>query len=119
LTGVHRDTDEQERFDRDEAVEHVQEDLDAMQDRLLENQKEFQQENVREADSEEEIVDTIQEHGGYVKADWCGREECEEPVKEEVHAEIVMVPLESEEVNGECAVCGEEAEEVAYFAKNY
>ncbi|MCJ7479029.1 MAG: proline--tRNA ligase [Candidatus Nanohaloarchaeota archaeon QJJ-7] len=119
LTGVHRDTGEQERFDRNEVVHHVEEDLDEMQDRLLEEQQEFQEDNVREAGSEGEIIDTIREEGGYVKANWCGQEECEEPVKDEVHAEIVMVPLEEEDIDGACAVCGEEAEEVAYFSKNY
>ncbi|MDY6776669.1 MAG: proline--tRNA ligase [Candidatus Nanohaloarchaea archaeon] len=119
LTGVHRDTGEQERFDRGEVVEHVREDLDEMQDRLLQGQRDFQEGNVREAGTQEEIVEKIREHGGYVKADWCGREECEEPVKEEVAADIVMVPLQEEDVEGECAVCGREAEETAYFARNY
>ncbi|MDY6768625.1 MAG: His/Gly/Thr/Pro-type tRNA ligase C-terminal domain-containing protein, partial [Candidatus Nanohaloarchaea archaeon] len=119
LTGVHRDTGEQERFDRGDVVDHVTEDLDAMQDRLLAEQAEFQEANVREADSEEDIVELIEEHGGYVRAAWCGDEACEEPVKDAVAADIVMVPLEDEDIDGECAVCGDEATEIAYFAKNY
>ncbi|MDY6765728.1 MAG: His/Gly/Thr/Pro-type tRNA ligase C-terminal domain-containing protein, partial [Candidatus Nanohaloarchaea archaeon] len=119
LTGVHRDTGEQERFARGDVVEHVEQDLDAMQHRLLDDQQQFQEENVREADSQEEIIELIREHRGYVKAAWCGREACEEPVKEEVAADIVMVPLDDEPVDGSCAVCGDDASEIAYFAKNY
>ncbi|MDY6770125.1 MAG: proline--tRNA ligase [Candidatus Nanohaloarchaea archaeon] len=119
LTGVHRDTGEQEQFDRDDVAAHVEQDLDAMQDRLLEQQRTFQQENVREAASQDEIEELIREHGGYVKAAWCGDEACEEPVKDAVAADIVMVPLEDTAVDGDCAVCGEDAAEVAYFAKNY
>ncbi|MDY6761825.1 MAG: proline--tRNA ligase [Candidatus Nanohaloarchaea archaeon] len=119
LTGVHRDTGEQERFDRGEVVDHVEDDLAAMQQRLLDRQKQFQQENVREADSKEKIISLIEEHRGYVKAAWCGREACEEPVKDAVAADIVMVPLHDQDVDGACAVCGEDATEIAYFAKNY
>ncbi|MFB6295177.1 MAG: hypothetical protein ABEI97_05430, partial [Candidatus Nanohaloarchaea archaeon] len=40
-------------------------------------------------------------------------------VKEEVAADIVMVPLDDGDVDGDCAVCGGDASEIAYFAKNY
>ncbi|MDY6766524.1 MAG: His/Gly/Thr/Pro-type tRNA ligase C-terminal domain-containing protein, partial [Candidatus Nanohaloarchaea archaeon] len=119
LTGVHRDTGEEERFDREDVVAHVREDLDAMQERLLQAQTEFQEANVREAETQEEIVSLIEEHGGYVTAKWCGKEACEEPVKDAAAADIVMVPLKDENVEGACAVCGDDATEIAYFAKNY
>lgn len=119
LTGVHRDTGEKEQFDRDDVVEHVETDLDAMQDRLLQQQKQFQQENVRDADTVEGIKEAIREHGGYVKTPWCGKESCEAEIKEDVHADIVMVPLEPEDVGGACTICGEDAQEIAYFARNY
>lgn len=119
LTGVHRDTGEKEQFDRDDVVEHVKKDLDAMQERLLEQQKTFQEENVRETDSVEDAKELIREHGGYVKTRWCGKESCEAVIKEDVHADIVMVPLEHGNVNGDCTICGEDAEEIAYFARNY
>jgi prolyl-tRNA synthetase len=119
LTGVHRDTGEREQFDRDEVVEHTETDLDAMQDRLLEQQQTFQQENVRSADSVDRIKQIIREHGGYVTTPWCGEESCETEIKDDVHADIVMVPLEDEPVNDECTVCGDTAQEIAYFAKNY
>jgi prolyl-tRNA synthetase len=51
---------------------------------------------------------------------WCfeGRED---PLKEAIAAEIVMVPLDRDEepVQDDCAICGETAEETAYFAKSY
>ncbi len=119
VTVVRRDTGEQETVALADIERYVDDELDAMQDEMLESQASFQQENVREAESEQEIVETIREHGGYVKAAWCGNESCEEPIKEAVHAEIVMVPLEPGAVDGQCAVCGEDAEEVAYFARNY
>ncbi|MFB6111002.1 MAG: proline--tRNA ligase [Halobacteriaceae archaeon] len=86
-------------------------------------------ENVRSADSRDEILGTIGQHGGYVKAPWCGDPDCEAAIKEEIAAEIVMVPMDESgdgpapsEVEPEgdtCAICGEDAERVAYFAKTY
>lgn len=119
LTGVHRDTGEKEQFDRDDVVDHVQDDLGTMQDRLLENQQEFQEENIREADSADEARELIREHGGYAKVPWCGREQCETEIKEDVAADIVMVPLEQSVVERACTICGEDGEEIAYFARNY
>ncbi len=119
LTVVRRDTGEQESIDSEDVEERVEEMLGGIQANMLEEQSSFQRRNVREADTEEEIVEKIREHGGYVKAEWCGDERCETPVKEEVAADIVMVPLEDEKVEGSCAICGEEATETAYFARNY
>ncbi|MFC7028896.1 hypothetical protein ACFQH8_18640 [Halomicroarcula sp. GCM10025710] len=55
-----------------------------------------------------------------MKAGWCGDEACEDPIKEAIAAEIVMVPLDRDEepIHDECAICGEDAEETAYFAKS-
>ncbi len=119
LTGVHRDTGETEQFERDEVVDHVQQDLDAMQDRLLEQQKQFQDENVREAESADEAKEIITEHGGYVTMPWCGNEGCEAEIKDDVAADIVMVPLKPPVVESPCSICGADGEEIAYFARNY
>ena len=76
---------------------------------------------IREAHSREEILGTIGQHGGYVRCGWCGDEACEEPIKDAIAAEIVMVPLDRDEapIDEECAICGEDAAETAYFAKTY
>ena len=60
-------------------------------------------------------------HGGYVKTGWCGDEDCEAEIKDEIAAEIVMLPLddEAEPVHDTCGICEEPAEETAYFAKSY
>ncbi|ERH02132.1 MAG: prolyl-tRNA synthetase, partial [Halonotius sp. J07HN6] len=58
---------------------------------------------VREADSREEILGTLGQHGGYVKAPWCGDEECEAPIKEPLAAEIVMCPFDDAEPIGDAA----------------
>ncbi|MFB6245682.1 MAG: proline--tRNA ligase [Candidatus Nanohaloarchaea archaeon] len=131
VTVVRRDSGEKEvGVDRKEFLRSVPDRLESIQDVLYAELEEYREENIREADSKNEILATIGRSRGYVKARWCGEEDCEEEVKDEVSAEIVVLPFredsspatvqeENEDIDGECAVCGEEAERWAYFAKNY
>ncbi|QKQ98200.1 proline--tRNA ligase [Candidatus Nanohaloarchaea archaeon] len=131
VTPVRRDSGEKNMGqDREEFVEEAEEVLENIQESLYNELEEYLHENIREADSKNEILATIGKNRGYVKARWCGKEECEAEVKDEVSAEIVVLPFREdskpatiqaseEHIDGECAVCGEEAERWAYFAKNY
>jgi prolyl-tRNA synthetase len=120
-TLVHRPDGEQETVDRAGIAETAQDHLDTVHAKLYASAEETLDGEIREADSREEILGTIGQHGGYVKAGWCGDEECEEPIKDAIAAEIVMVPLDRDEepIHDECAICGEASEETAYFAKSY
>jgi len=129
VTLVHRPDNAEAVEDRDEIIDAVDEHLAEVYDKLYEAAEENLDENVREAHSPEEILGTIGQHGGYVKTPWCGDEACEEAIKEKIAAEIVMQPLTDEggttagEVpepeSDECGVCGDPADEIAYFAKSY
>ena len=121
VTLVHRPDGEEETVDRENLARTVDDHLDTVFAKLKASAEETLEENVREADSREEILGTIGQHGGYVKAPWCGDEDCEEPIKEAIAAEIVMVPMDrdAEPAGDECAICGEAATETAYFAKSY
>ena len=46
---------------------------------------------------------------------------CDDEVKDEIAAEIVMLPLDEDEppIHDTCGVCGDDAVETAYFAKSY
>jgi prolyl-tRNA synthetase len=120
-TLVHRPDGESETVDREGIDGTVDEHLDTVFAKLYASAEETLEGATREAESREEILGTIGQHGGYVKCGWCGDEDCEEPIKEAIAAEIVMVPLDRDEepIHDECAICGEEAEETAYFAKTY
>lgn len=130
VTAARRDNGEQEAVQLDNLEEKVDETLDSIQESLYNELEEYQQENIREAESKNEILATIGKSRGYVKIKWCGKEECETEIKDEVAAEIVVLPFdedsepdsvqsEYEHIDGDCAVCGENAERWAYFAKNY
>jgi prolyl-tRNA synthetase len=121
VTLVHRPDGERATVDQSGVAPAVGDHLDTVFAKLYADAEETLEGEIREAESREEILGTIGQHGGYVKAGWCGDEDCEEPVKEAIAAEIVMVPedRDAEPVHEECAICGEEAGETAYFAKSY
>jgi len=120
-TLVHRPDGERETVDAATIDESVDEHLDTIYAKLYASAEETLEGEIREAESREEILGTIGQHGGYVKCGWCGDEDCEDPIKDAIAAEIVMVPLDRDEepIHDECAICGEDAEETAYFAKTY
>jgi prolyl-tRNA synthetase len=121
VTLVHRPDGETETVDSENLGRTVDDHLDAIFAKLKAAAEETLEENVREAHSREEILGTLGQHKGYVKAPWCGDEDCEEPIKEAIAAEIVMVPMDrdAEPIGDECAICGDDAIETAYFAKSY
>jgi len=122
VTVVHRPDGEETVEAREGIAETIEDHFDSVYAKLYAAAEENLEENVREADSREEILGTIGQHGGYVKAPWCGDEACEGPIKDALAAEIAMVPFDGEsdiEDGDECAVCGDDAELSAYFAKTY
>jgi len=131
-TLVHRPDGESTNEDRAGIVDTVHDHLDAVYAKLYAAAEETLEGSVREASDRAEILGTIGQHGGYVKAPWCGDEECEAAIKEQIAAEIVLVPFEGGEEPGSskgdtepihegdtCALCDDDAIETAYFAKSY
>ncbi|EMA39716.1 proline--tRNA ligase [Halococcus hamelinensis] len=120
-TLVHRPDGESVVESRDGIANTVEDHLDTVFAKLYAAAEEHLEENIREAESRNELLGTIGQHGGYVKTGWCGDEDCETEIKDQIAAEIVMVPLDRDEepVQETCAICGEPATETAYFAKSY
>jgi prolyl-tRNA synthetase len=147
VTLIHRPDGESITAERSEIVETVQEQFDAVYAKLYAAAEETLNSNIRIAETRSELLGTIGQHGGYVKTPWCGDEGCETAIKDEIAAEIVMVPISSDEddeqdttdenmgVNNDttvesneksldltdstCVVCDNPAFKTAYFAKSY
>ena len=128
LTLVHRPDGESVVEDRQNVAETVDEQLGEIEAKLYAAAETNLAENVRDAESRDAILGTIGRHGGYVRAPWCGDEACETEIKDQIAAEIVLIPFPDDEQkhlegvlagDATCAVCEEHAEETAYFAKSY
>jgi prolyl-tRNA synthetase len=62
------------------------------------------------------ILDTTP---GFVKAMWCGCDECEIRVKEEATATSRCIPFEQEKISDTCFVCGKPAKEMVVWGRAY
>jgi len=120
-TVAYRPDGESTLVDATDLAANIQTHFDTVYDTLYEAALENLEENVRTAQSREEILGTIGQHGGYVKTPWCGDVSCETAIKDEIAAEIAMVPFEDSEspAAADCAICEKSADTTAYFAKTY
>ncbi len=119
VTIVRRDTGERTNADVGNIDEVVAEELEEMQKRLYKKAKDYMEENIRETEDYDELKEIIEEKGGFVKAPWCGKDLCEEIVKDETTAKITNIPFRYEKPEGrKCVRCGEEAEHWVHFAKS-
>ena len=68
----------------------------------------------------DEITKTLEEKGnGFIKAMWCGSEECESKVKEVTGVGSRCIPLDQEQVSDVCVCCGKPANQLVFWGKAY
>ena len=68
----------------------------------------------------DEITKALEENGdGFVKAMWCGDEECEDKVKEITGVGSRCIPFEQENLADTCVCCGKPAKHMLYWGKAY
>lgn len=68
----------------------------------------------------DEITASLTEKGdGFIKAMWCGNEECEDKVKEITGVGSRCIPLEQENISDTCVCCGKKAQHMVYWGKAY
>ncbi|MGB9906888.1 MAG: proline--tRNA ligase [Candidatus Saccharicenans sp.] len=120
VIAVRRDRQEKTALELSAIENRVEELLAVIQKALFERALSFQKENTREVESYEDFKKTIEDKRGFIRAFWCGREECEARIKEETMATVRVLPLDQEEVlPGRCVCCGQAAKALAYFARAY
>ena len=56
---------------------------------------------------------------GFIKAMWCGNQQCEEKLKEIAGVTSRCIPFEQEDITNECVVCGHKAKHMVYWGKAY
>ena len=58
-------------------------------------------------------------HGGFAMSHWCGSEECESKIKEDLNVTIRCLPFDAEKEDGRCICCGAPSTQRVVFAKAY
>ena len=94
--------------------------LAEIQKALFDRALAFCKENSHVADDYATFQRIMQEQRGFIRAYWCGSEECEARIKEETRATIRVIP-EDATANGpgRCILDGAPATQQALFAQSY
>jgi prolyl-tRNA synthetase len=66
-----------------------------------------------------EFVDALDKQTGFVKAMWCGSQDCEDAVKDKVGATSRCIPFEQEQIGEVCVCCGKPARHMVVWGKAY
>lgn len=67
----------------------------------------------------DEITEALKNGDGFVKAMWCGEEECEDAIKEKTGVGSRCIPFEQENLSDTCVCCGKPAKHMVYWGKAY
>ncbi len=116
---VRRDTLEKTTVKLDELQEKVEELLDDIQKNMYNECVKRAEERTTVAKNMDEFEKNINENQGYVKAMWCGKEECENKIKEITGAHSRCIPFEQEKISDHCICCGEKAEKMVVWGRQY
>lgn len=116
---VRRDTHEKITVSLDELQEKVGQLLDAIQHDMLERARAHRDSHTYVAVTPEEMKDLADNKPGFIKAMWCGNQECEDKLKETVGVSSRCMPFEQEHLSDHCVCCGKPATKMVYWGKAY
>ena len=118
VTVVRRDTLEKIKYPISEVVDKLDDLFKDIQDNMYNSALKRRNSMIYEANSWEEFKDIATNKPGFIKANWCGDEECETKVKEEFNMKSRCL-IEDEEIHTNCVVCGKKAKYRLYFGRQY
>ncbi len=116
---VRRDTSEKIEVPINNINEKLGELLEEIQKNMFEQCKNRNEERTNTANNLDEFVHKINENQGYIKAMWCGDEECENKIKEKTGAHSRCIPFKQEHISDTCVVCGKKAKELVIWGRQY
>ena len=119
-TIVRRDNREKIEIKIDELSSKIPEILESMQKSMYEKAKLFLDTHIDSATTMDEMIKKFQEKRGFIKAMWCGSEECEDKIKAETGgAGSRCIPFKQEHLSDKCIYCGKEAKHMVLWGKSY
>ncbi len=116
---VRRDTAEKITISLKDLNEELGKLLDKIQINMYNECKKRNETRTNVAMTMEEFEEKINKNQGYIKAMWCGDEECENKIKEQTGAHSRCIPFEQEHISDTCVVCGKKAKEMVVWGRQY
>ncbi len=114
-----RDTREKYTVTFEELEEKAAEILAKMQAEMLERARAHRDSHTYVATNMEELEQILNTRPGFVKAMWCGCQECEDVIKEKFAATSRCMPFEQEQLADTCVCCGKPAKKMVYWGRAY
>ncbi|MEG0368994.1 MAG: proline--tRNA ligase [Hungatella sp.] len=116
---VRRDTHEKITVSCEEIEARVGELLEDIQTQMFLRAKAHRDLHTYETTDFDSFVKTVEEKPGFVKAMWCGCQECEDKIKELTGATSRCMPFEQEQLSDHCICCGKPAAKMVYWGRAY
>jgi len=116
---VRRDTREKIMTPLTEIAEKTAEVLETMQQEMFERARAHRDAHTYTAADLNELKDIAEHKTGFIKAMWCGGQECEDALKEEAGVTSRCIPFVQENISGTCIHCGKPAKKMVYWGKAY
>lgn len=114
-----RDTREKTETTFDDLADTLNQVLADMQQDMLKRAKSHRDTHTYTASNMEEFVQIFDEKAGFVKAMWCGSQECEDVIKEKLSVTSRCMPFEQEHIADTCVCCGKPAKKMVYWGRAY
>ncbi len=120
ITITRRDTKEKYQVSKDiDIVDYVKKLNDTIQNDMYNRALERRNSQIFEAHNLEEVEKIMNTQPGFVKAMWCGCEECELKMKEIKGTKSRCILENAEPIDEKCVVCGKEAKELVVWGIQY
>jgi prolyl-tRNA synthetase len=110
ITLVRRDTGEKSQAPREGAAANVRAMLDRIADDMYSRVKKTMDENVQAVTTLDNLPAKL------LKTGWCGSEECGRAIETRADKNLLGTPIDGEEWQGNCVVCGKPTKTVVYMA---
>ena len=116
---VRRDTREKIIVPIDEIATRLGEILETIQKDMYDRAKAFLDSHIDTAVTMDEMKEKFNENRGFIKAMWCGSEECEGEIKYETGGASSRCICKEDPISDTCIYCGKPAKHMVYFGKAY
>ncbi len=115
VTIARRDERTRTTVKNSQALDSVVKTLDEIQGNLYLRAKRFMEGNTYTVND----WNQFKQKTGFVLSHWCGSTECEANIQSETNMTIRCIPMDGEEENGSCILCGKPSNRRVVFAKAY
>ena len=116
---VRRDTGEKAEVALEQMEAKLGELLEQIQENMYQQVLKRTKEKTTIAKNMDEFIKNMEENQGYVKTMWCGKESCEDKIKELTGAHSRCIPFEQEDLGDTCVCCGEKAKHMVIWGRQY